>query len=132
MTSFVSDLSFFCEQKTSYDMRSRDWSSDVSSSDLPDSLAPGTAAERSNGLAGRRAPRPVATAPRELTVGIWALKYSMPPCCPCPFEAWKRLSPSANRARRPLETAIVLAPAPGRIGQPTFSTGVPYNVRLFY
>src|SRR3546814_9114705 len=52
----------------------------------PDSLAPGTAAERSNGLAGRRAPRPVATAPRELTVGIWALKYTMPPCCPCRSE----------------------------------------------
>src|SRR3546814_5173845 len=97
-------------------MRISDWSSDVFSSDLglaadlevaagfqgvfgwhegsllrlrwaaPDSLAPGTAAERSNGLAGRRAPRPVATAPRELTVGIWALKYSMPPCCPCPLD----------------------------------------------
>src|SRR3546814_11485812 len=59
----------------------------------PDSLAPGTAAERSNGLAGRRAPRPVAAAPRELTVGIWALKSSMPPCCPFQFADWKWPSP---------------------------------------
>src|SRR3546814_13998930 len=47
---------FFFKQKTAYEMRISDWSSDVCSSDLPDAAQPGSA--RVTDPARARGPRP--------------------------------------------------------------------------
>src|SRR3546814_2672609 len=47
---------FFFKQKTAYEMRISDWSSDVCSSDLCDSLAPSLAAAGRARLSGSRGP----------------------------------------------------------------------------
>src|SRR3546814_16323308 len=59
----MSSFFFFCKQKTAYEMRISDWSSDVSSSDLPCWAAAGAGravanqtASTARGRAGRRKP----------------------------------------------------------------------------
>src|SRR3546814_7655270 len=56
---------FFCKQKTAYEMRISDWSSDVCSSDLPGELAADTAIDDRDG-----APRKPALQFRSQPAGI--------------------------------------------------------------
>src|SRR3546814_15094300 len=63
---------FFFKQKTAYEMRISDWSSDVCSSDLADAHKPSrTAAARPAPRTARRAPRPP-TAPDKRAPGTAA------------------------------------------------------------
>src|SRR3546814_4274868 len=51
----VCGIFFFFKQKTAYDMRISDWSSDVCSSDLSSALPPAAPCRKSNAATGRAA-----------------------------------------------------------------------------